>query len=93
MVTAVGRWVRRGNAIVLADPVAEEAELAFEAAPSAGLGVRWVQEALTILLGRGLAVDGIPGPQTRGAITRRVRKLGGADLQGVGYPLDAPGGH
>ncbi len=68
MTTAFGRWVRSGNAIVLAEPAAEELELAFEAAPSAGLRVRWVQEALNIVLGRGLAVDGIRGPQTRGAI-------------------------
>jgi outer membrane protein OmpA-like peptidoglycan-associated protein len=63
-----GRWVRHGSAIVLADPAAEELELAFEAAPSAPPGLRWVQEALNILLGRALAVDGISGSQTRRAI-------------------------
>src|SRR5262245_4135791 len=48
-------------------------ELAFEVAP---VGVRWVQQALNLLRGSGLAVDGVTGPQTRRVIVDFQRSRG-----------------
>jgi outer membrane protein OmpA-like peptidoglycan-associated protein len=60
--------VRHGRSIVLFEPAVDEAEVVFEAAADLLPGVRWVQAALNLVLGRRLTEDGVAGTATRAAL-------------------------
>ena len=88
-----GQWVRRGrNIIILLDStrqrssVEETAAWVHEEDESGTNDVAWVQRSLNQVMGSGLAVDGVMGPNTRAAITAFQRSEGLA-ADGIAGPL------
>ena len=110
--TDTGRWIRQGrNVIVLLDtsqrlprePSFAAEMAAWEHETEVPGTTRWVQDSLNRIMGAGLAVDGIAGPQTRAAIMDFQRREGLA-ADGIVGPLttaalqaalakQAPGGY
>ena len=88
-----GHWVRRGrNIIILLDSThkrslaKETAAWAHEEEKSGTHDVTWVQRSLNQVMGSGLTVDGIIGPNTRAAIIA-FQKSEGLEVDGIAGPI------